>query len=83
MIFSPLPVNSGMSLELLSDRHYQYPNCPWPDADDVSPLVKMKYEDMTEVFQDKKILALVGAELADRPGLMFVPAALLLPDKTD
>jgi ACR3 family arsenite transporter len=48
------------------------------------PFAKVKYEDMPEVFKNKKILAisllqnwLIG------PVLMFVLAALLLPDKPD
>ena len=48
------------------------------------PFAKVKYEDMPEVFKNKKILAIsLVQNWLIGPVLMFVLAALLLPDKPD
>jgi ACR3 family arsenite transporter len=48
------------------------------------PIAKEKYEDMPQVFKNKKILAIsLVQNWVIGPVLMFVLAALLLPDKPD
>ena len=48
------------------------------------PFAKVKYEDMPEVFKNKKILAIsLLQNWVIGPVLMFALAALLLPDKPD